>query len=86
MEDIHEALKTLYKPLQVAENATFTLYISIPDPHRNPDPYYFGPPDPHPDPLFTSTGVRIRTQIRLRVRILTFSHKRVQRTEIMIAK
>ncbi len=41
----------------------------------DPDPHVFGLLDPDPDPL-----------VRIRLRILPFSHKCVERTEIMPAK
>jgi hypothetical protein len=40
-------------------------------------PHVFGPPGPDPDPLVRGT---------VRIRILPFSHKRIERTDIMPAK
>ncbi len=42
---------------------------------------FFGLPDPDPDPL-----VRGMDSDRLQIRILPFSHKGVEQTEIMLAK
>jgi hypothetical protein len=45
---------------------------------------FWGLPDPHPDLLVTSTD-RIHLP-QVRIRIIPFSHKSVERTEMMVAK
>jgi hypothetical protein len=67
---------------QIAFDVFRILGYGVGDPDFEPDPdsHVFGPPGPAPDPVW------IWTRIRIQLRILPFSYKGVERTEIMLGK
>jgi hypothetical protein len=46
----------------------------VPNPHPDPDPYFFGFPDLYQDPLVTDTDPRIRIRIRIRTKMSRISN------------
>ncbi len=86
--DLHEVIEFLSNPNSVIKVIMLYLMIchhqnivpetSLPDPDRMIR-MFLGLPDPHPDPLVTGTDPDPD-------RILPFSHKSVEQTEIIVVK